>query len=80
MSTLIGPTSHPRRPEGTHPTMTAPTRTETVSPDVVRPALLNGATFLRCSIWRHAAESLVESRAGPGLHPPGNATGSRDAP
>jgi hypothetical protein len=79
MSTLIDPTTHPRRSEATQPTMTAPTRTETVSPDVVRAALLNGATFLRRSIWRHAAENLAESRAGPGLHPEGNATGSRDA-
>jgi hypothetical protein len=80
MSTLIDPTTHLRRPEGTHPTMPAPTCTETVSPEVTRPAPLNGATFLRCSIWRHIAENLAESRAGPGLHPVGNATGSRDAP
>jgi hypothetical protein len=80
MSALIDPTTHSRRPEATHPTTTAPTCTETVSPDVVRAALLNGATFLRCSIWRRAAENLAESRAGLGLHPVGNATGSRDAP
>lgn len=80
MSTLIDPTTHPPRPEATHPTMTAPTRTETVSPDVARAALLNGATFPRCSIWRQAAENLAESRAGLELHPLGNATGSRDAP
>jgi len=60
--------------------MTTPTSTETVSPDVVRAALTTGATFPRCSIWRQAAKNLSESRAGFGLHPLGNATGSRDAP
>ncbi len=63
MSTLIDPTIHLRRPEGTHP-MTAPTCTETVSPEVTRPAPLNGAAVQRCSVWRRIAENLAESRAG----------------
>jgi hypothetical protein len=60
--------------------MTTPTYTETASPDVVHAALATGATFLRCPIWRQAAENLTESRAGLGLHPLGNTTRGRDAP
>ncbi|MGH3828443.1 MAG: hypothetical protein ACRDQX_14930 [Pseudonocardiaceae bacterium] len=60
--------------------MTSPTCTETVSSDEVRAVLVRAAPFLRCSIWRRAAENLVESRAGLGLRPLGNAIGSCDAP
>jgi hypothetical protein len=49
---------------------------ETISPDVVRAALIKRATFLHRSIWHHAAESSP----GLGSHSIGNATGSRDAP
>lgn len=69
-TTLTDPATRPRRPEGTHSTMTTPTSIATVSLDVVRAALVKGATFLRCSIWC----------AGLGLHLLSNATGSRDAP
>lgn len=80
MTTLTDSTSPPATPGRTHPTMITSTCTDTVTPDVVRAALVKEATFLRCSIWRQAAEKLAESRAGLGLHPLGNATGSRDAP
>lgn len=81
MTTLTEPTTAPAIPGRTHPTMTTPTPTETVSPDVVCTALVKTATFLRCSIWRQAAKNLAEAHAGGhGSHPLGNATGSRDAP
>jgi hypothetical protein len=60
--------------------MTNPTCTETISRDVMRAALVKGAAFLHCSIWRQAAENLAESRAGLGLHPLGHTTRGRDAP
>jgi hypothetical protein len=50
--------------------MTNPPCPATFSPAVVRAALVKAATFLRCSI----------RRPGLGMHPLGNATGSRDAP
>ncbi|MGH3547298.1 MAG: hypothetical protein ACRDQU_04060 [Pseudonocardiaceae bacterium] len=80
MTTPTEPTT-PTAPHGrTHPTMTTPTCTETVSPNMVRAALVKGTMCLHCSTWRQPAESLAESRTGLGLHPLGNATGSRDAP
>jgi hypothetical protein len=80
MITLTDPTTRPAMPGRTHLTMITPTCTEAVSRDVMRAALVKGAPFLRCSIGRQAAENFAESRAGLGLHPIGNATGSRDAP
>lgn len=80
MITLTAPSTPPATPGRTYPTMTTPTCTETVSPNVMRAVLIKGATLLRCSIWRQAAENLAEPRAELGLHPLGNATGSRDAP
>ena len=71
------PRATPGRP---HPTMTILTCTETISRDVVHAALVKGATFLRCSIWRQTADNLIQARAGLGLHPLNNTTRGRDAP
>ncbi|MGH3570886.1 MAG: hypothetical protein ACRDUW_03510 [Pseudonocardiaceae bacterium] len=80
MTTLTDPTTPTATHGRTHPTMTTPTCTETISPNEVRAALVKGTTCPRCSIWRQAAKDLAKSRAGLGSHPIGNATGSRDAP
>jgi hypothetical protein len=80
MTALNDPTTPPTTPGRTHPTMITLTCAETVSPDVVRAALVKSATFLGLSIWRQATANLAESCVGLGSTPLCNATGSRDAP
>jgi hypothetical protein len=60
--------------------MTISTCTKTVNPQMVRTAPVKDTTCLHHTLSCQTAENLAEPRTGLGLHPLGNATGSRDAP
>jgi hypothetical protein len=70
MITFTNPTTDLTTPGRTHPTVITPTCPETARPDVTRTVPVKTTAALGCSIWR----------PGPGMHPLGNATRSRDAP